>query len=77
MKNKGIVMVLALILSALFSAQAYAGVVLNKKVAHFKSPFEMQTVCAKWAYPWPGSKICIGHAYRFLTHEYHMRVEGP
>lgn len=58
-------------------AHAETRVIVERKIAHFGSPVEWRTRCVKWAKPWPGAKICIGHAYDNLQHKFYLRVAGP
>lgn len=43
--------------------------VIVRKLFRVKNPFaaapQVRKVCVKWAKPWPGSKICIGHKYQW------------
>lgn len=61
---------------SLFSGSANAASVVNKKLGQFG--IEPRLTCGKWAYPWPGAKICIGPgATEWLQHEFHLVVDGP
>ncbi|WP_224549379.1 hypothetical protein [Mesorhizobium sp. CA16] len=59
------------------SLHAESRVIVERKIAHFGSPVEWRLRCVKWAKPWPGAKICIGHAYENLQHKFYLRVTGP
>lgn len=48
----------------------------EKKILHFNGP-EVKAECRKWAKPWKGAKICVGHAYKFMAHEFYLVAEGP
>lgn len=77
---KGIVgsIVLASVLGAGLAPAAMAGVSIEKKVAHFADPTAgTRTRCAKWAKPWPGAKICVGHAYEVMDRKFYITVKGP
>lgn len=58
-------------------AHADSTVLLERKIADFGSPVEWRLRCVKWAKPWPGAKICVGHAYENLQHKFFLRVTGP
>ena len=78
MKSILISTVLAALLGAVLVPAAIAGVSIEKKVAHFADPTAgTRTRCAKWAKPWPGSKICIGHAYEVMDRKFYIVVKGP
>ncbi|MBB1492938.1 hypothetical protein H5395_15720 [Paracoccus sp. MC1854] len=56
--------------------------IINKKIASWKDPLtppHVKLTCVKWAYPWPGAKICIGHKYEFrwMYCEVRLVVTGP
>lgn len=49
---------------------------MERKVGQFGGP-EMKLECSKWAKPWPGAKICIGHTYKFKQHAFFIEVNTP
>lgn len=56
--------------------------VLKKKLARWKDPFTLpksRVSCSKWAKPWPGSKICVGHKvqWRWMYCDVSLVVSGP
>lgn len=57
-------------------ASANAAPIVDRKLAQFG--IEPRLTCGKWAYPWPGSKICIGTGRtEWLQHDFHLVVDGP
>lgn len=69
---------MAAVISTGVAPVANAGVSIEKKVAHFADPTAgTRTRCAKWAKPWPGSKICVGHAYEVMDRKFYIVVKGP
>ena len=54
----------------------------EKPIAQWRDPFSTRgprVSCAKWAYPWPGAKICIGHKYQwqFMECSLYLVVTAP
>jgi len=74
-KVRGAVLGAALAIFA--STAASAAPVLERHLGTFGSPVEWRLECVKWAKPWPGAKICVGHAYQNLQHKFVLRVDGP
>jgi hypothetical protein len=68
---------------AAISGAAEANAFLYKKtLAKWKDPLTLphsRMSCAKWAKPWPGAKICIGHKYQwqFMYCKVDLTVSGP
>jgi hypothetical protein len=60
---------------AAMTAQTMAAPIVDKKLGQFG--LEPRFACVKWAKPWPGAKICIGHKVEFLQHSFHLVVNGP
>jgi hypothetical protein len=56
---------------------ASAATVVNQHLGTFGSPVEWRDTCVKWAYPWPGAKICVGHKFENLQHKFVLRINGP
>lgn len=45
-----------------------AAPIWEKQLAVWKDPFTLpnsRMECVKWAKPWPGAKICVGHKYQW------------
>ncbi|MFC0342571.1 hypothetical protein [Paracoccus niistensis] len=56
--------------------------IIDKKIASWLDPLTLpksRMECVKWAYPWPGAKICVGHKYQFqwMYCEARLVVTGP
>lgn len=74
---KNLLLASAATIAMLGSNPASAATIVDQHLGTFGSPIEWRTTCAKWAKPWPGSKICIGHKYENLQHKFVLRVTGP
>ena len=67
---------LALTIATCLTGPARAAPIYDRKLAQFG--IEPRVPCGKWAYPWPGAKICVGPgAVEFLQHDFHLVIDGP
>lgn len=83
MENPGIAKVTVLVVSLTFSQLAFSAELFRSVIHDGRDPFTLPQTreggCAKWAYPWPGAKICVApttecnHMYSQLA----VVVEGP
>ena len=69
---------LSIALPNVAGAETYWKRVLHDGIDPFTPP-QTKVSCAKWAYPWIGAKICIGHKLecKYMTSAIEISVQGP
>lgn len=71
----------AILAVPILSSNVIAERIWQRTVHDGRAPFtpaQTKTDCVKWAYPWPGAKICIGHRNqcKFLYSKISIWISG-